>query len=683
MSDRPKVLVREPIAEGGLEILRERFDVDVTAEGDLAEMIGGYDALIVRSATKVTRELIERAERLKVIGRAGVGVDNVDLDAATERGIIVANAPQSTVISAAEHTIGLLLALSRNIPQAHAALKEGRWERSRYGGLELAGKTLGLVGFGRIGQQVARRASGLEMRVLAYDPHVAPDRFKALGVERAGSLDEVLAEADFLSLHVSLTSETRGMIGADELAKAKQGVRLVNAARGELIDEAALAEAVRSGKVAGAALDVFSAEPYSGELLELDTVIVTPHLAASTAEAQDRAGVIVAEQVAAALDGGMVTNAVNMPSVGAEDLEALGPFMPLAADLAALACELAGGNPSRIDLIYRGRLAERDTRLLTVAALNGAFKGRVEQPVNFVNAPLAGARTGHRGARVLLHGVGGLHEPRRRDRPCGRPHVPGRGHDDRPRGAPPAGARPRLRDRRRARPLHALRRERRHARDHRPARHDPRHRAGEHREHDRVAEPAGGAGAHGALARQPRPGRGARHAGRGAGLRRGALHRPSGAVSDWPPEVERVAQTLRDARVESRIEAMDEQTATAADAAKAVGCGLAQIVKSLLFSCDDKWVLAMVPGDRRADRVKIAALVERRESLDRRPRRRVARDRLSAGRRGPVSAAGRPRGLHGADDALARPRLDRRRLAPPRRGAHARGPREGVPGAYR
>ena len=365
MSERPKVLVREPIAEGGLEILRERFDVDVTADGDLAEMIGGYDALIVRSATKVTRELIERAERLKVIGRAGVGVDNVDLDAATERGIIVANAPQSTVISAAEHTIGLLLALSRNIPQAHAALKEGRWERSRYGGLELAGKTLGLVGFGRIGQQVARRASGLEMRVLAYDPHVAPDRFKALGVERATSLDEVLAEADFLSLHVSLTAETRGMIGADELAKAKPGVRLVNAARGELVDEAALAEAVRSGQVAGAALDVFSAEPYSGELLELDTVIVTPHLAASTAEAQDRAGVIVAEQVAAALDGGMVTNAVNMPSVGAEDLEALGPFMPLAADLAALACELAGGNPSRLDLIYLGRLAERDTRLLT------------------------------------------------------------------------------------------------------------------------------------------------------------------------------------------------------------------------------------------------------------------------------------------------------------------------------
>ena len=203
--------MREPIAEGGLEILRERFDVDVTADGDLAEMIGGYDALIVRSATKVTRELIERAERLKVIGRAGVGVDNVDLDAATERGIIVANAPQSTVISAAEHTIGLLLALSRNIPQAHAALKEGRWERSRYGGLELAGKTLGLVGFGRIGQQVARRA--LRARDARRSPTTRTSRptgSSALGVERAASLDEVLAEADFLSLHVSLTSRRAG-----------------------------------------------------------------------------------------------------------------------------------------------------------------------------------------------------------------------------------------------------------------------------------------------------------------------------------------------------------------------------------------------------------------------------------------------------------------------------------------
>ena len=390
----PKVLVRERIADAGIELLRRRFDVDVDSDGDLAERIGEYDAIIVRSATQITRELIERAGRLKVIGRAGVGVDNVDLAAASERGIIVANAPQSTVVSAAEHTLALLLALSRNIPQAHAALKAGRWDRARFAGLEVAGKTLGLVGFGRIGQQVARRASGLEMRVLAHDPYVAPERFRALGVQRAETLAEVLAEADFLSLHSTLTAETRALIGHDELARAKDGIRIVNAARGELLDEGALVEAVRSGKVAGAALDVFSAEPYSGPLLELENVVVTPHLGASTQEAQDRAGLIVAEQVAAALTGRVVTNAVNMPAVAADELEYLRPFLPLAANLGALAVELAGGSPRRLDLTYLGQLAERDTRLLTVAALNGAFQGRVEQPVNYVNAPLLARERG-------------------------------------------------------------------------------------------------------------------------------------------------------------------------------------------------------------------------------------------------------------------------------------------------
>ena len=389
-----RVLVRERIAEAGVELLRERFDVDVDPDGDLTETIADYDAIIVRSATQVTADLIERAERLKVIGRAGVGVDNVDLAAASKRGIVVANAPQSTVISAAEHTIGLLLALSRQIPQAHAALKEGRWERSRFAGLELADKTLGLAGFGRIGQQVARRARGLEMRVLALDPYVAPDRFSDLGARRAGSLDELLRESDFLSLHLALTGETRGLIGPEQLARMKDGARLVNAARGELIDEAALVEALRSGKVAGAALDVFSEEPYTGPLLELPNVVVTPHLAASTQEAQDRAGLIVAEQVAAALEGSVVTNAVNIPAVGAEDLEQLGPFLPLAAKLGALALELAGGSPERLDFRYLGKLAERDTRLLTVAALNGAFQGRVEEPVNYVNAPLVAQERG-------------------------------------------------------------------------------------------------------------------------------------------------------------------------------------------------------------------------------------------------------------------------------------------------
>ncbi len=391
---RPRVLIREPIADAGVDLLRQRFDVDVDGESDLADVIGDYDAIVVRSATKLTADLIERAQRLRVIGRAGVGVDNVDVLAATRKGVVVANAPESTVISAAEHTVGLLVALSRNIPQAHAALKQGRWERSRFGGVELADKTLGVLGFGRIGQQVARRALGLGMNVVAYDPFVSRDRYRELGVERAETRDAVYAAADFLTLHLPLTPETRASIGCDAFAAMRDGVRLVNAARGELVDEPALLEALRSGKVAAAALDVFATEPYEGPLLELDNVVVTPHLAASTEEAQDRAGVIVAEQVVAALEGGLVTNAVNIPVIGHDDLEVLGPFVPLAAKLGRLAMELAGGRAERIELAYYGGLAEYDTRLLTVAALNGAFQGRVDEPVNYVNAPLVAAARG-------------------------------------------------------------------------------------------------------------------------------------------------------------------------------------------------------------------------------------------------------------------------------------------------
>ena len=389
-----RILVREAIADAGVELLRSRFDVTIDAETPLEEAIADCDAIVIRSATKLTADVLEHAGRLKVIGRAGVGVDNVDVAAATRKGIVVANAPESTVVSAAEHTIGLLVALARNIPQAHAALKQGRWERAKWGGVELADKTLGVLGFGRIGRQVARRGLGLGMRVVAYDPFVAPERFRELGVEHAVTPEEVLAAAEFLTLHLPLTDETRHFVDAGAIGRMRPGVRIVNAARGELVDEAALAEAVRSGRVAGAALDVYSAEPYSGELLELDGVVVTPHLAASTDEAQDRAGVIVAEQVVAALDGGLVTNAINIPVVGAEDLETLGPFIPLAARLGRLAVELAGGQPRRIALSYNGALADYDTRLLTVAALNGAFQGRVEQAVNYVNAPVIAAERG-------------------------------------------------------------------------------------------------------------------------------------------------------------------------------------------------------------------------------------------------------------------------------------------------
>jgi D-3-phosphoglycerate dehydrogenase / 2-oxoglutarate reductase len=393
VSPRPRVLVAEPIADAGVELLREHFDVDTEAK-DLAQAIGDYDAIVVRSATKLTAELIERADRLKVIGRAGVGVDNVDVDAATRRGIVVANTPDSTIVSAAEQTVGLIVALARNIPQAHAALKHGAWERSRWSGVELAGKTLAILGFGRIGQQVARRALGLGMRVVGYDPFVGEDRFREAGVERASDLAHALAAGDFVSLHLPLTDETRGIIGRDSIAQMRDGARLVNAARGALVDEEALVDAIRSGKLAGAALDVFSAEPYQGPLLELDEVVVTPHLAASTDEAQDRAGVIVAEQVVAALEGGLVTNAVNIPVVDAADLEVLGPFIPLAAKLGRLAAELAGDWPKRVAVAAYGPLSEKDTRLLTVAALNGLFQGRVDQAVNYVNAPVIAAERG-------------------------------------------------------------------------------------------------------------------------------------------------------------------------------------------------------------------------------------------------------------------------------------------------
>ena len=392
---RQRVLVREPIADAGVKLLKDRFDVDVETNGDLAERIGDYDAIVIRSATKLTAELIERGAKLKVIGRAGVGVDNVDVEAATRRGIVVANAPESTVVSAAEHAVGLLVALARNIPQAHAALKQGRWERSKWGGVELSGKTLGVLGFGRIGQQVARRASGLGMRVVAYDPFVAKERYRELGVERAESMADVLRGSRVPdAAPAARPGDARDRRTGTRSPSMRDGTRLVNAARGELIDEEALVEALGSGKLAGAALDVFSSEPYSGPLLELDNVIVTPHLAASTEEAQDRAGVIVAEQVAAALEGGLVTNAVNIPAIRPEDLDVLGPYVPLAAKLGRLAMELAAGRAARIELSYYGTLAQYDTRLLTVAALNGAFQGRADVPVNYVNAPLIAAERG-------------------------------------------------------------------------------------------------------------------------------------------------------------------------------------------------------------------------------------------------------------------------------------------------
>ena len=393
-SSRPRVLVREPISDAGLELLRRHFDVVEDGSSDLAEIIDGFDAIVIRSATELDAELIERGTRLKVIARAGVGIDNVDVDAATRRGIVVANAPESTVVSAAEHTIALLLAVARNIPQAHAALKSGAWDRGRFAGVELAGKALAVLGFGRIGRQVARRALALGMRVVAYDPFVAPERFRELGVEPVETLEDAYEAADFVTLHLPLTEQTRTVLDAEAFARMRDGVRIVNAARGELIDEAALGDAIRAGKVAGAALDVFGAEPYSGPLLGLEQVVVTPHLAASTSEAQDRAGLMIAEQVRAALEGGLVETAVNIPIVEQADLEILGPYIPLAAKLGRLASALLGGRPQGVLVAAHGPLSEFDTRLLTVAALNGVFQGRVDHAVNYVNAPVIAAERG-------------------------------------------------------------------------------------------------------------------------------------------------------------------------------------------------------------------------------------------------------------------------------------------------
>jgi len=394
-----KVLVAEKIGASGIELLREHFDVDTAFDQDdfdLAGRIGDYDGILIRSATQIDADLLAAAANLKVIGRAGVGVDNVDVAAATKRGVIVANAPQSNVVTAAEHTIGMLLALARNIPQAHAALVAGEWARSKYSGTELMDKTLGILGFGRIGQLVAERALAFGMRVIAYDPFVSAERYRELGVEKAEASDDVYREADFLTLHLPKTPETEGWLDAEALAKCKDGVRVINVARGPLIVDEDLQAALESGKVGGAALDVFRSEPVTDHpLFGLPNVVVTPHLGASTAEATDRAGYQAAEQIVAALDGGSVTTAVNAPAVKAEDLEVLGPFLPLARNLGRIAVALSDGTSvDAVEVELLGRIAERDTRPLTTAALLGVLSGHTEEEANAVNAPLLAEERG-------------------------------------------------------------------------------------------------------------------------------------------------------------------------------------------------------------------------------------------------------------------------------------------------
>jgi D-3-phosphoglycerate dehydrogenase len=385
-----RILVTEPIAERGIAMLKEAgHDVDqrlTAGPEELLRAVAGAHALIVRSATKVTAEVIDAAKDLLAIGRAGIGLDNIDVSAATRRGILVVNAPQSNVLSAAEHTIALLLAQARNIPQAHAALRSGRWERTRWEGVELHGKTLAVVGLGRIGSLVAQRAAAFGMHVIAYDPLVSEDRARQLGVDLVPDLDQLVADADFLTIHVSKTSETVGLVDGELLARAKPGLRVINTARGEIVDEAHLAEALRTGIVAGAAIDVFAEEPTtSSPLFELENVVVTPHLGASTTEAQDKAGLTIAEQILLALAGDFVPYAVNVSA--AEASEAIRPFLTLAERLGRIFASLSQGVPSVFQIDYQGALAQHDTRILTLSVLKGLLSMSMDEPVSYVNAP--------------------------------------------------------------------------------------------------------------------------------------------------------------------------------------------------------------------------------------------------------------------------------------------------------
>ncbi|NNE11281.1 MAG: phosphoglycerate dehydrogenase [Ilumatobacter sp.] len=384
-----RILVTEAIADGGLDRLRAAgHDVDVQLDltpARLLDAIPGVQALIIRSATKVTAEVLAKADELVVVGRAGIGLDNVDVAAATEQGVMVVNAPQSNIISAAEHTMALLLAQARNVPQAHAALTAGRWERSTWEGVELADKTLGIVGLGRIGKLVADRARAFQMRLVAYDPFVSSERARQLGVELL-TLDELVATADFLTIHLPKTAETAGLINRDLLTKAKSTLRVINVARGGIVDERDLADCIRDGVIAGAALDVFDSEPTTeSPLFELPSVVVTPHLGASTREAQDKAGDAIADMVQLALAGDFVPWAVNVDA--AEASETIRPFLPLAEQLGRLYGSLHGSSPDSFELCCEGEIAAYDTRILGLAVLKGFFSRITDDPVSYVNAP--------------------------------------------------------------------------------------------------------------------------------------------------------------------------------------------------------------------------------------------------------------------------------------------------------
>ena len=384
-----RILVTEEIADGGLERLRQAghtvdIQLDLSHE-QLLSAVKGAHALIIRSATDVNAEVLEAGTDLVVVGRAGVGLDNVDVDTATRRGVMVCNAPESNIVSAAEQTMALLLSVARNVPQAHAALVQGRWERSKWEGVELLDKTLGIVGLGRIGKLVATRAAAFGMRIVAFDPYISAERARQLNIELM-SLDQLVAESDFLTVHLPKTKETIGIIGRDMFLKAKPELRVINVARGGIVDEEALATAVKEGLIAGAALDVFTKEPMTeSPLFSIPQIVVTPHLGASTREAQDKAGDVIADMVQLALAGDFVPFAVNIDASDAN--ETLRPFLPLAERLGQLFASLVGKAPSSLEISATGEIGGYDTRILTLSALKGFFASIPGEQVTYVNAP--------------------------------------------------------------------------------------------------------------------------------------------------------------------------------------------------------------------------------------------------------------------------------------------------------
>lgn len=408
-----KVLVSDSISPKGIEILKKAgLEVDVKTglkPEELKKEISKYNALIVRSATKVTSDIISAAENLKVIGRAGSGLDNVDKDAATKRGIVVMNTPGGNTITTAEHTIALLVSMARQIPQARASMKAGRWEKKKFMGVELYNKTLGIIGFGNIGTHVARMAHGIGMNVIAYDPFLNEERAKNLGV-KVVELDELIKKSDFITIHTPLTKETKGLINAGRIAQMKEGVRLINSARGGIIDEKALYDALKSGKVAAAALDVFEKEPPEGSpLLELDNVVCTPHLGAASEEAQENVAIAVAEQVVDYLIYGTIRNAVNFPSVSADLLPKLQPYINLAERMGSFLSQSFDGGINEIIVEYRGEVTELKLEPITIAVLKNILTPILEETVNFVNAPFIARERGIEVKEITSADAGDYH----------------------------------------------------------------------------------------------------------------------------------------------------------------------------------------------------------------------------------------------------------------------------------